>query len=244
MFDAPPEFDTLTFRCPPELEGWLPPPLPAAQGLPSWLRTMPAHVLNPLSGVDEDTVKRCPPFIDAMTSGFLLPLMCDVTVEDGEFSWDADLPASKLVAFPRAPVGFHDPSQITGAPFFDADRFVIKFHNLWTIQAPPGYAILFTHPFNRFDLPFMTLTGMVDSDRYYDAWIHFPAIWRDTGFRGVLPRGTPIAQCVAVQRQSWEGQTTAMTPGEAHRTHVVVDAIAHEKGVYRRRYRRHTDGSA
>jgi hypothetical protein len=55
----------------------------------------------------------------------------------------------------------------------DSDRFLIKFHNLWIIEAPDGYAVLFTHPFNRFDLPFTTLTGLVDCDRYHDNWIHF-----------------------------------------------------------------------
>ncbi len=28
---------TLKFRCPAELEGLLPPPVPAAQGVPDWL---------------------------------------------------------------------------------------------------------------------------------------------------------------------------------------------------------------
>ena len=32
---------TLTFRCPAELEGLLPPPVPAALGLPDWFKAMP-----------------------------------------------------------------------------------------------------------------------------------------------------------------------------------------------------------
>ena len=79
-----------------------------------------------------------------------------------------------------------------GTPLFEPDRFLIKFHNLWTIEAPEGYALLFTHPFNRFDLPFTTLTGQVDCDRYHDNWIHFPAHWHDMNFSGVLPKGTPV----------------------------------------------------
>ena len=59
---------TLTFRCPAELEGVLPPPVPAALGLPAWLKTMPSQAFNALNGRDENTVKRCPPFVDAMTS--------------------------------------------------------------------------------------------------------------------------------------------------------------------------------
>jgi hypothetical protein len=52
---------------------------------------------------------------------------------------------------------------------------------------------------NRFDLPFTTLTGLVHCDRYHDNWIHFPAHWRDANFSGVLPKGTPVAQCMPVK---------------------------------------------
>jgi hypothetical protein len=31
---------TLTFRCPRELDGLLPPPVPAASGLPGWFKAM------------------------------------------------------------------------------------------------------------------------------------------------------------------------------------------------------------
>ncbi|HXA40833.1 MAG TPA: hypothetical protein VNW53_17670 [Phenylobacterium sp.] len=228
---------TLTFRCPKELEGLLPPPVPAAQGLPGWLRAMPAQAFSAVVAGDDDTAKRCPPFVDAMTSGFLIPLICDVRVENGEFTWDNDLPAGGAVGFPRSPIGIHDASQVSGTPLFDADRFMIKFHNLWTIEAPPGYALMFTHPVNRFDLPFTTLTGLVDSDRYHDAWINFPAHWRDAGFSGVLPRGTPVAQCFPVRRETWAARTATFTDEEAQRTHEVLNAIGREKGVYRRRYR-------
>jgi hypothetical protein len=228
---------SLTFRCPPELESWLPRPIPAAQGLPEWLRRMPAQAVNALSAAPDDTVKRCPPFVDAMTSGYLIPLICDVAVEGGQFIWDIDLPPSRTIAFPRSPLGFHDPSQVTDTPLFDADKFLIKFHNLWTIEAPEGYAVLFTHPFNRFDLPFTTLTGQVDCDRFSDAWIHFPALWRDEGFEGVLPRGTPVAQCIPVRRERWQARALPLSAEEAQRTHAVIEAIGREKGVYRRRFR-------
>lgn len=232
--DAP---RTLKFRCPRELAGLLPPPVPAATGVPDWFRGMPQQALAALSGTEDDTVKRCPPFIDAMTSGFIIPLMCDLRVEDGEFTWESDLPAGESMSYPRSPIGFHDPSQVVGTPLFDEDRFLVKFHNLWTIEAPPGYSLLFTHPANRFDLPFTTLRGLVDSDRYNDLWIHFPAHWHDLDFNGVLPRGTPIAQCIPVKRESWVAETTIFTDDDAQRAHELMSEIAREKGVYRRRFR-------
>ena len=232
--DAP---QTLTFRCPKELDGRLPPPVPAAQGLPDWVRTMPAQAFNALVGGEDDTVKRCPPFLDAMTAGFLIPLICDVRVENGEFTWDCDLPPAGLVDFARSPLGIHDAGQVAGTPLFEDDRFLIKFHNLWTIQAPAGYALLFTHPVNRFDLPFTTLTGLVDSDRFHDAWINFPAHWHDTDFTGVLPRGTPVAQVFPVRRETWTARTAVLTDDEARAAQALLGDIGREKGVYRKRFR-------
>src|SRR5262249_27918953 len=153
------------------------------------------------------TVKRCPPFIDAMTYGFLIPLACDLKLTNGEFSWDFDLPANSVNNFVRSPISFHDPSQAAGTPYHDEDRFIIKFNNFWTIEAPPGYSLLFTHPVNRPELPFTTLTGLVDSDLYTDNNVNFPAHWHDTDFEGVLPKGTPVAQCIPVKREGWQMRT-------------------------------------
>jgi hypothetical protein len=227
----------LKFRCPEGLEDKLLPPIPATLGLPGWLKAMPMQAFNALNQREEDTVKRCPPFVDAMTCGFLIPLMCDVRFENGEISWDNDLPAGGALDFPRSPVGFHDASQVTGTPLFEPDRFLIKFRNPWLIEAPEGYAVLFMHPINRFDLPFTTLTGLVDCDRYRDSWIHFPAHWHDVNFSGVLPKGTPIAQCIAVKRESWVAQTAPLTAEETQRVFEVTKSIAEGPGVYRRQFR-------
>ncbi|NPV21716.1 MULTISPECIES: hypothetical protein [Bradyrhizobium] len=228
---------TLKFRCPKELEGRIPQPVPAPMGVPEWVKSMPATAFSALNQAEEQTVKRCPPFIDAMTTGFLIPLICDLKVEDGGISWDNELPPGGAIDFPRSPISFHDVSQVTGSPLFEADRFLLKFHNLWTIEAPDGWALLFTHPVNRFDLPFTTVTGLVDSDRFHDSFVHFPAHWHDTAFRGVLPKGTPVAQCIPVKRQTWAMQTSAFTEEEIADIHEVRDALKRETGVYRKRFR-------
>ncbi len=228
---------TLAFRCPIELEGMLPSPIPALRGLPDWLREMPSEAKNSLTSEPNDTLKRCPPFVDAMALGFLLPLMCDVRVDHGEFTWDNDLPTGQTVEFPRSPIGFHDASQAAGSPFFEVDQFLIKFHNLWMIDAPEGYSLLFTHPSNRADLPFTTLTGIVDCDQYRDSWIHFPAQWRDPDFKGLLPRGTPIAQCIPIKREDWVANIATFANGDAERARALTREISREKGVYRRRFR-------
>ena len=132
-------------------------------------------------------LKHCPPFVDAMAHGFIIPLPCDVAVHDGKFSWSWDLPPLAVEAHPRSPLSFHVPAQVTGTPFHDPTRAVIKFNSFWTIELEAGISLFATHPVNRADLPFRLLTGLVNSDRFSDVGILFPAIWIDTSFQRVLP---------------------------------------------------------
>ena len=41
------------------------------------------QAFNAINMREEDTIKRCPPFVDAMTRGFLIPLICDLRIENG-----------------------------------------------------------------------------------------------------------------------------------------------------------------
>jgi hypothetical protein len=182
------------------------------------------------------TVKRCPPFIDAMTCGFLIPLASDVRITNGELSWDMAIPPGP-VTFERSPISFHDPSQVEGSPFFTEDQFIIKFINFWTIEAPPDYSVLFTHPVNRVDLPFRTITGLVDSDHYNNNLVHFPAQWHDPDFSGVLPKGTPVAQCIPVKRDNWAHEIATFTDDQRSRLSEISNAIKREDNIYRRQFR-------
>jgi hypothetical protein len=228
---------TLTFRCPPGLETILPPPIPAVLGLPDWFKALPQKAFNPTMGIEVETVKKCPPFIDAMTYGFLIPLAIDLNVHDGEFNWDFEIPKGIVSEYSHSPIGFHDPSQIAGTPLFEDDRFIIKFNNFWTIEAPPGYSLLFTHPANRTDLPFTTITGLVDSDKFYESPLNFPAHWHDARFNGVLRKGTPVAQCMPVKRDSWVGRLEVLSDKDTARIIETREALGTGSDIYRRQFR-------
>lgn len=225
------------FRCPPVWAEVLPRPVPATDGLPAWLRAMPMSAPCADLGAEIRTLKHCPPFIDAMRTGFLMPLAADVRVEAGRFSWDWELPPSPLGRTTRSPLALHHPEQATGSPLFDPERFFIKFNSFWTIQLEPGWSLLATHPINRPDLPFQTLTGLVDADLYGDGLIHFPARWTDPSFEGTLARGTPIAQCIPIRREALELAFEPLAGEAAERFAALKDALADEPGVYRKRFR-------
>jgi len=227
----------VTFRCPPELFEFLPRPVAAKDGLPDWLRTMPGEALVADLGGEIRTLKHCPPLIDAMRAGFLMPLAADVRVENGAFSWGWDLPATALGRTTRSPLSFHHAEQAEGSPLHDPERVLLKFNSFWTIALEPGWSLLVMHPANRTDLPFETLTGLVDADLYGDGLIHFPARWRDPHFEGLLPRGTAVAQCLPVRRAALELGFEPLAGAAAERFAAVKDALAAEPGVYRKRYR-------
>ncbi|TGW05202.1 hypothetical protein EN788_48720, partial [Mesorhizobium sp. M2D.F.Ca.ET.145.01.1.1] len=81
----------IVFRCDPALAEMLPRPVPARGMLPDWLRKMPPKAYSEIHGREIRTVKQCPPFVDAMTHGFMILLPCDVTVENGAFEWRWDI---------------------------------------------------------------------------------------------------------------------------------------------------------
>jgi len=227
----------VTFRCPPEWEAALPRPVPAREGLPGWLRDMPATARSALLGQDVRTVKHCPPFLDAMGSGWLMPLLCDVRVSAaGDFSWDWDLPPARLDRLTRAPISLHVSAQLGGVPFAEPGTAALKFNSAWTVEVPAGWSVLFTHPANRLELPFTTLTGLVDCDAFGHGFVHFPALWRAPGWSGTLPRGTPVAQLHPVPR----GVTASfgrLDGDHADRVEATLDQIGEARGGYRKNHR-------
>lgn len=210
----------------------LPEPVLAASALPEWLRAMPATAESAAAGATVRTLKHCPPLIDAMGAGVLAPLAADVTVAGGVLRWASEI--APLDGVSPSPIGAHTPEQAVGSPLDPGDGFIVKFMNFWAIEAPPGWSVLVTHPVNRLDLPFRTLTGLVDCDRFALGLVHFPALWTDPRFEGVLPRGTPVAQLVAVPRAQPTLRLAVLSDAETAKQDALRARLAAEPGVYRR----------
>ena len=227
----------MTFRCDPALLERIPRPIPARQALPGWLREMPNRAFSQTHGTDVRTVKQCPPFVDAMIHGFVMPLVCDIEVRNGIFTWDWDLPPLSVETHPRSPLSFHVAAQVTGAPLQHDPQAIIKFNSFWTIQLEPGYALYATHPVNRGDLPFRLLTGLVDADVFNAVGILFPAVWVDPGFSGVLRAGTPIAQCFPVARDVLDLHCEPLSSAQQQDYDLLAKDLLSKPGVYRRRFR-------
>jgi hypothetical protein len=151
----------IEFHAEPELFGKIPEPFPAVRAVPDWLK----ELLVDREG--EPTIKRCAPFLQAVTTGYIIPVPFDVHfwfTPEGElfFRGEGNMPQRHLA------------SQQVGTPF-SASK-IIKLINPWLVRTPPGYSTLFIRPFNRYDCPLVPLTGLVETDTYYEA-VQLPSVY-------------------------------------------------------------------
>jgi len=167
-----------------------------------------------LSVVDHSanlTGKKCVPMLDALTSGYLIPLWSDVYVDASnelaipEITWrvsrDVFLLHGDQTEGVEAPEDFHS------QPF--------KYLNYWRIITPPGYSILVTQPFGFRNTNFQAIPAVIDTDKS-QLQILFP-VWVKKGFKGVIEKGTPIAQVTPFKRDNWEAEYSTYSNEEDYR---------------------------
>jgi hypothetical protein len=214
----------IEFLCAPGDQGVIAEPFPAKAYLPDWFKRLPPVDKEVLGvGSNGQTIKRCMPFLDAMTLGWIIPLAASVRLEvrDGgaavEYGWDFD----------RTMVSDHQPYQISGHPA--QPRPPRKFHNHWAIRTPPGWSCLFTAPLNRAHPAIEIVAGVVDTDTYHGL-IHFPFVVTGPDGLYTLEKGMPLVQVVPYRREA-----AAVT--------AVVRAETEEEGAARERVRRATHAS-
>lgn len=186
--------DKIYFLCQPEDLEVIAPPVPAKSVLPEWYRKLPVVDAKHQSTTDSGlTIKRCMPFLDAMMTGWILPLAATVRLEikqDGtsvEAGWEFD----------RVMVSNHGVHQVAGNPKEPSPP--CKFHNYWSIRTPPGWSCLFVPPINRPAQPFECVAGIVDTDTY-TAHIHFPFFATAPDGLYVIEKGTPLVQVIPINR--------------------------------------------
>lgn len=188
------------------------PPVPASTLLPKEYKTLPLKIhkdmphLLPNQKNTNFTMKACIPVFDAMTSGYMLTLPNDIVATK-----DPRYPHRLFWEVGWTAISVHEASQYGQMKIPDGyEKDPFKFEGVWSIETPPGYSLLMTHPFNRFDLPFITLTGIVDSDSYYNLPINLPFLLKED-FEGILKKGTPIAQIIPIKRESWKSELVEST---------------------------------
>lgn len=186
-----------------EVEFSVPIPSPAKKEVPQWYKSLPRFFEGSKQeindrGSDNLGVKACIPFYDAMTAGYVIKLHCDIYVSLDQYGkqviqWKST--SKPLTARPETAA--NQVPQIDGFT-----SFMFAWEILYHYILPRGYSAIVTQPMNRYDLPFITTSAIVDGDRGIGPGAVAFAL--NEKFTGIIKAGTPIIQVIPFKRKSWK----------------------------------------
>jgi hypothetical protein len=181
-------------------------PSPTIKTIPDWYRKADRFAVNPMTGKPWEmpdgsgkipTWKACPAVFDIMGTGYVYKTPCDI-----EFFEDAAGQIQAKVMNPENADFLQDrPPMPQFMPPMGYHQKHFAWWADWAVELPEGYSALYTQPFNRFELPFLTTSGIIDNDK-----VSLPGtmpFYVVKGFTGVIPAGTPYAQILPFKREHW-----------------------------------------
>jgi hypothetical protein len=179
--------------------------LPAKKFVPDWYKKIPRWKNNTIYEVDKGfnpTVKLCVPFLDALTTGYMISLPYDIYIKNNNGA-----------PFLTTPGGVESKDAPNWRPEITHEKIVptgcFPYEYTWNYciayTFPIGYSALATHPLNRHDLPFITLTGIIDGGVVMQSRGNFPFYIKE-GFEGIIPKGTPIIQLIPFRQENWKSK--------------------------------------
>ena len=183
----------------------IPRPQSSKKYIPEWFKNMPVEIKK-IDGLESDfTAKKCIPFMDSLTSGYTQELACDIYID---CKTDEDDPIINYRWFgPFRPLSTRkeNSGSSNSMPHFPG-YYKTEFHwnTFWEPKTPFGYSTFYFHPANRFDLPFITHNGIIDTDNW-PVTGPIPFVIKK-GFSGLIPAGTPIYQMLFIKRDKWDSK--------------------------------------
>lgn len=198
--------------------------VPIVETLPSWYRNSKRFMEH--EGKEVPSFKACVSFFDAMSFGYCYVLPEDIVVtitDDDEPFIESDFFTK------RAPMaGFETPHGCYDSHYaFTPDI---------GIQLPEGYSGLYTQPLNRYELPFVSTSGIIENDSYFSPG-QIPFFIRK-GVVGKIPKGTPLVQVIPFKRDEWTSETRMMPAPLIHGIEAInnQDLRNRKSGGYRDKY--------
>ena len=197
----------------------VPPPVPAISLIPQWYKdaeafinkeTMRLYIPDP--SLRAPGLKSCIPVFDSLTSGYMLTTWWSIEVyknenntlkwkyieKDENGNWIDSVVNPFMVSEREGDMAYTYPR-----PEGYAHNHMV-WQGKWGMKLPKKWSLLVTHPSHRFDLPFFTVSGIIDSDRF-TANGNLPWFIKN-GWTGIIEKGTPFAQLIPIKRQSWISQ--------------------------------------
>ena len=202
-------------------------PIPAKLNIPEWYKK-----LN--HDVDIKSVKGCIPFLDSLTSGYILKMPMDYYIEHNilvegerqtrmvagnEIYRHSNLPNEVNLNFGQPE--FHPTLQLKGCPMVEKNK-KLSFHkilNPWIIETPPGYSTMFLPPLNNSDDRFSIIPGIVDTDTFKEE-VNFPIVVNGDKYHTLqttIEIGTPYVQVIPFKREPWKMKIERMSEKERNK---------------------------
>lgn len=191
-------------------------PVPTKVNIPKWYKDLNHTVEN-------QTVKGCIPFLETLTTGYLLKIPQDIKIYFNVINPQTNQPDVFLkindrmsgeiamaygLNFMQQGERGHPIGQLEGCPYINTNKNLsfVKIINPWIIKTPPGYSCLFLPPLNNTDDRFFIIPGIVHTDRF-PVEVNFPIVINGDKYptlETVLERGTPYVQVIPFKRESWK----------------------------------------
>jgi hypothetical protein len=182
-------------------------PKPTSKSLPDWYISADRFHKGPdgknyigPDGGKVPTWKACPAMYDILTTGYVYRTPCDI-----EFFLDKDEKISAKVLDPRYPDFVTEREKMPDfkSPLGYHEKHFAWFPD-WAVEVPEGYSVVYTQPYDRYDLPFLTTSGIIDNDK-----VNLPGsmpFFINKVWTGILPAGTPYMQMMPFKREDWESE--------------------------------------
>jgi hypothetical protein len=193
-------------------------PTPIKLNIPEWFKKLEHTIGN-------NTIKGCMPFLDSLTSGYLLKFPQDFHVkhnvdnknekEEGfkdSFQTFALHDMQQFLTAKRinlnSGMDTHSLNQLEGSPLIQKNKNLpfYKILNPWKIKTPKGYSCLFVPPLNNSDDRFHIIPAIVDTDTFPNE-INFPIVINGDKYpvlETTIKKGTPYVQIIPFKRDSWK----------------------------------------
>jgi len=191
-------------------------PIPAKLNIPEWYKKL-EH------SVESRTVKGCMPFLDTLTSGYLLKMPQDFYVRHNILNEEGEKDSLQTFGIHQqghcdfvrfnninlnSGIDVHPIKQVKGSPHVEKNKNLpfYKIFNPWKIKTPKGYSCLFVPPLNNFDDRFSIIPGIVDTD-VFPTEINFPIVINGDKYpvlETIIKKGTPYVQIIPFKRDEWK----------------------------------------
>lgn len=178
---------------------------PSKKFVPEWYKDSPKF----FDGITEKNIKSlplpmsfkmCSVFSETFFTGYTIPLPVDIAIEQTEggpkITWNSSI-ADQFID-----LRINDKSELPTPLGCSSLHFVWLTKHI--IKIPKGYSALLTHPLNRHDLPFITLSGIADGEFVMHNG-NIP-VYFSSSFEGIISAGTPIIQVLLFKSENWDNE--------------------------------------